>query len=45
MVQKKKKNSQDSRLQENHGLQNSPWRVGVNHIWPLAYSDIIQILM
>ena len=25
------------RLQENHGLQNSPWGGEVNHIWPLAY--------
>ena len=37
------KNSQDMRLQENHGLQNSPWggegageEEEVNHIWPLA---------
>ena len=32
------KNSQDMRLQENHGLQNSPWGGEVNHIWPLAYN-------
>ena len=28
------------RLQENHGLQNSPWGGEVNHIWPLAYPNM-----
>ena len=35
----RRKNSQDMRLQENHGLQNSPRGGGggeVNHIWPLT---------
>ena len=37
-------NSQDTRLQENHGLQNFPWGVGggeVNHICPLAYECFV----
>ena len=39
------KNSQDMRLQENHGLQNSPWGGEVNHIWPLAYDYMQSILV
>ena len=31
------KNSQDIRLEENHGLRNSPLVGEVNHIWLLAY--------
>ena len=32
------------RLQENHGLQNSPWGGEVNHIWPLAYTRLDVII-
>ena len=32
------KTTQDTRLQENYGVQNYPWG-WVNHIWSLAYTD------